>query len=75
MITKEEIQLLKEKYIKEVEYYEFLGFSILQGKFQEFVNILIEIENMMETRDSGQDITEQTEDALIDDARNHKEEI
>lgn len=47
MITKERVEELKNKYQKEVVYYETLGFDILQGKFQEVVNFLTEIENLL----------------------------
>jgi hypothetical protein len=45
MITKEEIQSLKEQYQKEIDYYNSIDFPILRGKFQTFVNFLDRIEN------------------------------
>lgn len=47
MITKERIEELKSLYQKEVIYYGNLDFTVLQGKFQEFVNFLNEIEEII----------------------------
>ena len=50
-MTKERLNELKLSYLKEVDYYEKIGFPILQGKFQEFVNILVEIEEIIDNNE------------------------
>ena len=75
MITKERIEELKSKYQKEVAYYETLGFDVLQGKFQEVVNFLNEIEEMI--NDAPNSIEEkviQTEEAITESCAEIKEE-
>ena len=75
MITKERVEELKSKYQKEVVYYETLGFDILQGKFQEVVNFLNEVEEII--NDAPNPVEEtviQTEEATTEDRAEIKEE-
>ena len=46
-MTLEYINELKIKYQKEADYFGNIDFLILQGKFQEFVNFLNEIEEVV----------------------------
>lgn len=75
MITKERVEELKSKYQKEVVYYETLGFDVLQGKFQEVVNFLNEIEEMINDAPNPiEEIVIQTEEATTEDRAEIKEE-
>ena len=50
-MTKERVNELKLQYQKELEYYEKLGFEVLQGKFQTIVEILAEIEEVIKVNE------------------------
>lgn len=50
-MTKERVNELKIQYQKELEYYEKLGFEVLQGKFQTIVEILAEIEEVIKVNE------------------------
>lgn len=53
-MTIEKIHELKLQYQNYVDYYGKVGFTILQGKFQDLVNFLDEIEAVIRERDELQ---------------------
>ena len=50
-MTKERVNELKLQYQKELEYYEKLGFEVLQGKFRTVLEILAEIEEVIKVNE------------------------
>ena len=50
-MTKERVNELKIQYQKELEYYEKLGFEVLQGKFRTVLEILAEIEEVIKVNE------------------------
>lgn len=64
-MTIERLNELKDKYQKESDYFGNIGFTILQTKFQDVVNILNEIENDERLRvvEAAQEKKEETNEA------------
>ena len=50
-MTKERVNELKLQYQKELEYYEKLGFEVLQGKFRTVLEISAEIEEVIKVNE------------------------
>ena len=74
-MTIEQLNELKYKYQMEVHYFSGIGFPILQGKFQEVVNILTDFEetikeNMeLRARIQALEALTQTKETITDVAR------